>query len=804
MHADRRYLRKLIKRSKSIFNGRGIMRQRIAFLLLSALLLSLFSAIRSNVVASSNTITVPTDFLTIQDAVNNATDGDVVFVLNGTYYENVVLNKTVSLIGENKSTTIIDGGGADTVVYVTANNVSIAGFTIQNSGSNMPDSGIFIRNARYLNITGNILTSNHLGVRFVDTTDNHVDGNKIVNNYVGLYLTSASGHMIEENDILSNSMSGVHLDQSSGNTVRSNNIGGNGGYGIRLYYSMNNILDGNTVTDSEQGISLEYSGNNTLRNERISLSKYSFSVMAVSLSSFIQNIDTSNTVNNRPIYYLVNQEDLMVDSFSEAGYVALINSTDIIVKDLSLTNNGEGILCAYTTLSTLENNTISNNRQGISIHDSEYLTVTQNSITNNSGNGVSLYNCYKNNVKDNVIARNDVGIFSYSVVNCTISSNNVTNNSKEGFVILGSSYNMISQNFLGHNDEEGLYMFNSYGNVVNDNVADGNMHDGIWVDTCINNIISGNNVSRNGEDGIYLLNSFGCAVQYNRVVGNSDGINVYETNNGAIVDNLVSDNLVDGVRLYDSSNNRIFHNNFLNNTYQVEVFGGSKNSWDDGYPSGGNYWDDYMGTDLYWGPYQNITGSDGIGDTPIIINEHNRDRYPLMTRFRFHDVAVLNVALGSDEVFVGWIVDINITVKNTGGHRESINVTAFYDDAIVGTLIVYNVSVGESITVPFAWNTTGLTPCHSYVVKGEAGAVPGEANLDDNVYVAGLVKIKFMGDINGDERVDIRDITIVAMAFGSKLGDERWNQIADLNIDDVIDIRDITLTAINFGKKCPP
>jgi len=56
----------------------------------------------------------------------------------------------------------------------------------------------------------------------------------------------------------------------------------------------------------------------------------------------------------------------------------------------------------------------------------------------------------------------------------------------------------------------------------------------------------------------------------------------------------------------------------------------STNIWDDGYPSGGNYWSDYNGTDLFSGPYQNITGSDGIGDTPYVIDENNRDRYPLM------------------------------------------------------------------------------------------------------------------------------------------------------------------------------
>jgi hypothetical protein len=60
----------------------------------------------------------------------------------------------------------------------------------------------------------------------------------------------------------------------------------------------------------------------------------------------------------------------------------------------------------------------------------------------------------------------------------------------------------------------------------------------------------------------------------------------------------------------------------------------SVNAWDDGYPSGGNYWSDYTGVDLRKGPYQNETGSDGIGDTPYSIDSDNADRYPLMNLWR--------------------------------------------------------------------------------------------------------------------------------------------------------------------------
>ena len=80
-----------------------------------------------------------------------------------------------------------------------------------------------------------------------------------------------------------------------------------------------------------------------------------------------------------------------------------------------------------------------------------------------------------------------------------------------------------------------------------------------------------------------------------------------------------------------SLNNRIFHNNFMSNTQQAVAEDWYSQFWDDGYPSGGNYWSDYTGVDFHSGPYQNLSGSDGIGDTPYVIDKNNQDDYLLMS-----------------------------------------------------------------------------------------------------------------------------------------------------------------------------
>jgi parallel beta-helix repeat protein len=95
------------------------------------------------------------------------------------------------------------------------------------------------------------------------------------------------------------------------------------------------------------------------------------------------------------------------------------------------------------------------------------------------------------------------------------------------------------------------------------------------------------------------------------------------------LENFVSNNGY-GLLLFSSNDTRVEHNSFISNTQQLLLSDSFNTAWDNGYPSGGNYWSDYSDTDLYSGPYQNITGSDGIGDTPYVIDENNQDGYPLM------------------------------------------------------------------------------------------------------------------------------------------------------------------------------
>jgi len=100
----------------------------------------------------------PNNYTSIQDAINVANSGDTIFVYNGTYYENLVINKSINLIGENEKTTIIDGIKRNNTIFIFASDVLISHFTIKNSS----DAGIHVNLETYLKEIGKITIENNI------------------------------------------------------------------------------------------------------------------------------------------------------------------------------------------------------------------------------------------------------------------------------------------------------------------------------------------------------------------------------------------------------------------------------------------------------------------------------------------------------------------------------------------------------------------------------------------------------------------------------------------------------------------
>jgi len=152
-------------------------------------------------------------------------------------------------------------------------------------------------------------------------------------------------------------------------------------------------------------------------------------------------------------------------------------------------------------------------------------------------------------------------------------------------------------------------------------------------------IVNGNGHLVQGKfdfsDGLYLSGRSNVTIQNATIESFRSGIFIWNSTKITIENSVIANNSY-GIRLLSGSkNNLVFHNSFINNTMQTYVDTSYTNTWDSGYPSGGNYWSDSIGVDLYWGPHQNRTGSDGIRDTPHIIDENNQDNYPLMSPYKY-------------------------------------------------------------------------------------------------------------------------------------------------------------------------
>jgi parallel beta-helix repeat protein len=201
----------------------------------------------------------------ITSGLEHAKDGNTIFVKARTYREHVVVNKSVSLVGENRDSTIIDGNGIGTVISITANNVSIEGLTIRGSGP-YNCSSISIVHSTGNHISHNTITNNYYeGIGLYSSSNNVVSGNTITNNYYeGIGLYSSSNNVVSGNTITNNYLEGgIGLYSSSNNVVSGNTITNNY-YGIGFSYSGNNVVSGNTITNNYYGIGFSYSSNNNI------------------------------------------------------------------------------------------------------------------------------------------------------------------------------------------------------------------------------------------------------------------------------------------------------------------------------------------------------------------------------------------------------------------------------------------------------------------------------------------------------------------------------------------------------------
>jgi parallel beta-helix repeat protein len=244
--------------------------------------------------------------------------------------------------------------------------------------------------------------------------------------------------------------------------------------------------------------------------------------------------------------------------------------------------------------------------------ESDNNIIIDNIVTAGEADGISLYDCTGNQIVNNYLHDNQGypsdGIFLADAQYNTIARNIVSHNYEGVGLESGSHHNLVKDNAIYNNLIDGVSLWQSSHNTVTENTVTGNGFNGVYVKDCYNNTLSQNNISGNGHSGVYLY---------------------LDAHSNVVVENSIQDNSEKGIWIDSSNNNHVYHNAFIGNTLQA--VDSHSNSWNDSYPSGGNYWSDYQGVDQFSGPNQDIPGKDGIGDTPYnILSGSNQDHYPLM------------------------------------------------------------------------------------------------------------------------------------------------------------------------------
>ena len=191
--------------------------------------------------------TGPSNYTTISEALTNATTGDSKYVYAGTYPEHLTISKEISLIGENRETTFIDGGSTNNVVKITADNVTISGFTLHHGAI-----GLYCVNVHNSTIKNNKMMNNWEGIGFLNVQSGSVLYCKVKNNYFeGINPVQSSNIIIKRNQISGN-LYGIYLNQATDNNIIENQITGNTrGIEIRTNSNTNHLYHNNILNSEE-------------------------------------------------------------------------------------------------------------------------------------------------------------------------------------------------------------------------------------------------------------------------------------------------------------------------------------------------------------------------------------------------------------------------------------------------------------------------------------------------------------------------------------------------------------------------
>ena len=408
----------------------------------------------------------PGNYTKIQDAIDAATEGDTIFVYDDSspYLENVMVNKSVHLMGEHRETTEINGGGNEDVIVITKDFVTLSDFTLKEpdwyydgvilSANNTVLTNLSIVNTGYAFTTRNAhnnifkdieISAGRDGMRIVFSDSNVFQRVTFTDNYIGyMAIIQSNRNTISDCTFACGSLA---ISQSNNNTIQRNTFLAS--TGLSLFSANDNLIEENT-----------------------------FENPMVSSSDSYRNTVHNNMVNGKPLVYLEGQQDQIVD---DAGQVILIHCEEITVQNLEIISNGTeasisiqesadciisdnvllggwySIIVDTSKNILVSNNTIQNTRYGILDMGGRKNVYSHNMIQNNQYSGLALDRTLRVRVEKNTFIDNpSIAIVLAAGFFNTISGNTIKNNYL-GIELEYTTFNSVKNNNFIQNKANAVF-----------------------------------------------------------------------------------------------------------------------------------------------------------------------------------------------------------------------------------------------------------------------------------------------------------------------------------------------------------
>jgi parallel beta-helix repeat protein len=474
------------------------------------------------------------------------------------------------------------------------------------------------------------LTSANVGVQLLQTNNTEISANNITaNNYNGIYLASSSNNSISGNNI-DNNAQGIGFEYSSNNnTIFENNVTNNGFYGIWLVGSDNNKFYHNSFNNPNNQVG-SVDSTNIWDNGYPSGGNYWSDYTGVDEKSG-PNQDQPGSDGIGDIPYAVGDRYPLMNPWAAPFPVARFTYSpkyprlnETITFDASASYDSDGKVETYMWNFGDGNLTSSTIPTVTHIYTASSIYAVNLTVIDNDGLESRTTVSVKIRAIGEPLTVDDDGPADFHTIQEAV---NAAGENDVIYVHNGTYYENVLLNKTGltviGESRSTTFIEVYYGDIVTITASN----------ICISNFTlqPRYGVPYSSMPGVDVKSAKNCNILGNTIKNNFYGIYLTDSSDNTISANNIR-NCYFGIELDSSSNNRIYHNNFIDNTYQVSQYA-STNIWDDGYPSGGNYWSDYNSTDVYRGIYQNETGSDGIGDTPYVIDGNNQDNYPLISPY---------------------------------------------------------------------------------------------------------------------------------------------------------------------------